>query len=194
MQDYDPDIEFDPGRRRRPARKIDPVQYQHYVDLRRSQQHMPFAVAAGFIGGAVGVAAWFGLITFTKLQVDWMVVIVAATIATLVRTGGKGFDRVFGFAGALLTVLMGAAGFLLSGCWFVAAASENAGFVDVVTAMTPLFIVEVFKAMYDPIDAIFFGIALLIGFRLSYRRISRAEKILVSVEAPVEMDSELDAA
>jgi hypothetical protein len=195
MEEYDPDIEFEPEVQAAPRARIDPALYQHYVDLRRSKQHLPFGIVGAAVGGALGAAAWLGIVMFTNLQANWAPVAVGFLAGGLMRVTGKGFDRIFGAAGALLAALGCAAGQLLTGCWFVAAETEDATLTQIVSAITPGFAIEIFKVTYAPADAIFYGIALIAAFRISYRRISRSEKALVMTDAdPAHAYEHSDAA
>ena len=176
MLEYDPDIEYAPEGDPEPSPRIDPTVYQHYVDLRRSKQHYQFALVCGTFGAAIGVAIWLGLSMTVHVEAEWTAVGVGVLAGTFVRVAGRGFDRIFGVLGALLTAIGCFAGTLVSGCHFMALQTEGATLFDAISTLTPTTTREVFTATFDPIDAVFYGIALVAGFRISYRRMSGVDK------------------
>ena len=175
MEDYDPDIEFAPEIESEPEPEIPPELFQHYVDLRRARQHMTNAIVGGFVAAGLGAAAWLGVGMVIGHHLAWMSVLMGGLTGGAVRFLGKGFDRSFGVAAAVLTAIGSAAGILLLGCWLTAQQLEEATFVDLLTTLTPGFIVEIFKSVYRPTDFLLYGPALVIAFLLAYRRVSKPE-------------------
>ncbi|MHC4218886.1 MAG: hypothetical protein ACYSU7_10580 [Planctomycetota bacterium] len=176
MLDYDPDIDYAPDVDPEEKPRIAPAVYQHYVDVRRSDQHHPLALIAGTIGAAIGVAIWLGISMTANVEAEWTAVGVGLCTGGLVRWAGKGFDRIFGVLGALLTGIGCFAGTLLSGCHFSALKTEGATFMDAVSTLTPTMTREMFNATFDPVDGVFFGIAVIVAFRISYRRMNAVER------------------
>ena len=165
---YDSDLDFEDGAARKKrtragrqslsAVKIDPAQVQHYMDIKRSEAHLPLAAMAGLIGASIGGTLWFGVTALTSLQVGWMAVGVGLIAGSMGRVAGRGIDRVFGVTGAVMTIFGCAIGSFLSGCWFVAAQTEGAGFVELLSKMTPGLAIEILKAMSAPMNLIFAGL------------------------------------
>ncbi len=182
---YDPDLEFEDRATRKqrtrqkrpvpPAVRIDPAQVQHYMDIQRSEAHLPLGVMAGLIGASVGGTLWFGVTALTSFQVGWMAIGVGLIAGSMVRVAGRGIDRVFGITGALLTIFGCALGSFLSGCWFVAAETQGAGFVELLAKMTPGLAIEILKAMAAPMNLIFAGVAIFAAYWISLRRNGREE-------------------
>ena len=171
MLDYDPDIEYDPISELEAAPEIDPVKLQHYIDIQRSRQYLPYAVAAGLIGAAAAAAAWLGVTAVTNMRIAWMAAGVGLLVGAMVRLSGRGIDWIFGVVGAILTLAGCVAGKLLSGCWLVASHTQEAGFLDIVAALSPEFALKILGDLYSPVDLLFHGIGLAAGFLFSYRRI-----------------------
>ena len=87
---------------------------------------------------------------------------------------GKGIDRVFGIVGALLALLGCLIGNLLSVCCFVSVA-EKMEFFEVVSRLNPRIVLQMIKGTFSPIGLLFYGIAIYLGYRLSFRRYSDQE-------------------
>jgi hypothetical protein len=176
MLDYDPDLDYRPEVEPEAKPRIDPAVYQHYVDLRRTQQHYQFALVCGTFGAALGVAIWLGISMTAHVEAEWTAVGVGLLTGAFVRFAGRGFDRIFGVLGALLTAIGCFAGTLVSGCHFMALQTEGAALIDAISTLTPATTRDIFVATFDPFDAVFYGIALAAGFRISYRRMSSVDK------------------
>lgn len=174
--DYDPDLDYAPDVKLEAKPRIAPAVYQHYADVRRSEQHYQFALLAGIIGAAVGVAIWLGISLTANAQAEWTAVGIGFLTGMMVRVAGKGFDRVFGVLGAILTAIGCFVAVLVSGCHFMALKAEDATLFDALSTLTPETFRGVFTATFDPLDGVFYGIALILGFRIAYRRMSQVER------------------
>ncbi len=194
MLEYDPDIDYAPEVEPGPKPRIDPAVYQHYVDLRRSKQHYQFALVGGTFGAALGVALWLGVSMTAHVEAEWIAIGVGLLAGGSVRLCGQGYDRVFGALGALLTAIGCFAGTLVAGCHFVALQTEGATVFDAISTLTPTMTREIFMATFDPVDGVFYGIAVVLGFRISYRRLSGVDKAtLLSHSGPLGHDAHANA-
>jgi hypothetical protein len=193
--DYDPDLDYAPDVEPEAKPRIAPAVYLHYVDVRRSEQHYQLALFAGIIGAAVGVAIWLGISLTANAQAEWTAIGIGIIAGMMVRVAGKGFDRVFGVLGAMLTAIGCFVANLVSGCHFMALKTEGATLFDALSTMTPETFRGVLTATFDPMDGVFYGIALILGFRIAYRRMSGVERAqLVAHTEHAEWHAESDAA
>jgi hypothetical protein len=102
---------------------------------------------------------------------------------------------VFGLLAAMLTAIGCFVAILVSGCHFMALKTEDAVLFDALTALTPATFREVFTATFDPMDGVFYGIALVLAFRIAYRRMSRVERAhLIAHTEHADWHTEADAA
>ncbi|MHC5008373.1 MAG: hypothetical protein ACYTGF_13555 [Planctomycetota bacterium] len=124
--EYDPDLDYAPEVEPEAKPRIAPAVYQHYIDVRRSEQHYQLALLAGILGAAVGTAIWLGLSLTANAQAEWTAVGIGILTGMLVRFAGKGFDRVFGVLAAMLTAIGCFVAILVSGCHFMALKSGDA--------------------------------------------------------------------
>ena len=188
MEDYDPDLDFEVVPQVGGAVEIDPAKYQHYIDLRRTRQHLPLAVAAGVIGALLGAVAWLGLTAFTSLQVGWMATGIGVIVGGMIRLAGQGYDRQFGLAAVLLSLAGSALGMLLAGCWLLAMESEGAAFADLVVALTPGLITQIYHVMLTPVNLAYCGGAIVSAYWLSIRRMKREELAMCAVDEKPAQD------
>jgi len=191
MEDFDPDIDFE-LRQQVAALEIDPLKLQHYIDLRRTSQHLPMAVLAGSIGAFLGALAWLGLTAFTSFQVGWMAIVIGVGIGGMVRVAGKGIDRDFGLIAAILTLAGSAAGTLLAACWMLGVQSEQTAFVDLLFSLTPGLVTQIYAAMLTPMNMAYYGAAAVAAYWLGIRRIRREELAMCALPQKRTEDDESD--
>ena len=181
--DYDPDIDFEPEVQAPAKPEVDPVKLQHYIDMRRSEQHLPFATLAGLIGALNGIAVWLGFTVVANIQIGWMALGVGLIVGAMVRHTGHGFDRVFGIMAVVASLAGCAMGTLLAGCWLLATESEEFIFAELVLALTPGLVTRIFQAMLTTTSLVFSGVAVIAAYWISIRRIRREERALLMVAA-----------
>ena len=182
FDDFDPDIDFEPEMQAAPKPEIDPVKLQHYVDMRRSQQQLPFATLAGFVGALIGTAIWLGFTVAVKIQIGWMAVAVGLIVGVMVRHTGQGFDRVFGLMAAVVSLAGCAMGTLLAGCWLLSIESEELFFADLVLSLTPGLVTAILQAMLSTTNLVFGGVAVIAAYWISIRRLRRGERAFLMVD------------
>ena len=187
MEDFDPDIDFE-LKQQFTALAIDPAKYQHYIDLRRTSQHLPMAVLAGSIGAILGALAWLSITAFTTLQVGWMAIAIGTIIGGLVRVAGQGIDRGFGLIAAILTLAGSAVGTLLGGCWLLALQSEEVAFADLLFSLTPGLITQIYLGLLTPMNLSYYGVAVAAAYWLGIRRIRREEMAMCAMDEQPQVD------
>jgi ABC-type antimicrobial peptide transport system permease subunit len=193
--DYDPDLDYAPEVEPEAKPKIAPAVYRHYVDVRRSEQHYQLALLGGIFGAAVGLAIWLGISLTAHAEAEWTAIGVGFLAGIMVRVAGKGFDRVFGVLAAMLTAIGCFVAILVSGCHFMALKTEGAALFDALSTLTPETFRGVFTATFNPMDGVFYGIALILAFRIAYRRMSNVERAqLVAHTEHADWHVESDAA
>ena len=157
-----------------PSPSLDPAKVKNYVARLRDQQNLGLGLAGGAIGAAVGAAAWAIITALTNFQIGWEAVGVGFLTGYGVRILGKGIDRVFGYAGAVLSLLGCVAGNVLS-TMIVVSTRQNIAFGDLAAHMTPGIAWRMLVADFSPIDILFYGLGIYYGYRYSFHRISREE-------------------
>ena len=182
FDDFDPDIDFEPDMEAAPKVELDPLKLQHYIDLRRSQQQLPFATLAGFIGALIGSAVWLGFTVAANTQIGWMALGVGLIVGAMVRHTGQGFDRIFGVMAATAALAGCAIGTLLAGCWLLSVESEQLFFADLVLSLTPGLVTGILRAMLSTPNLVFGGVAVIGAYWISVRRIRRRERAFFLVD------------
>jgi hypothetical protein len=158
------------------AMDIDPQMAELAFEKFRSEQNLLGGVVAGAVAALVGAAIWAAVTVVTEFQIGWMAVGVGFLVGFAVRIAGKGIDRSFAVAGALLALLGCVLGNLFAICQVIAT-NEQMGFFDVLVRLDATVAFELMKATFHPMDVLFYGIAVYEGFKLSPRQITEEELV-----------------
>lgn len=163
--------------------QIDPLKMQAFRNKLDGQQNMPMGLAAGLIAAFIGGAIWAAVTVATKYQIGWMAIGVGAFVGYAVKVFGKGISNSFGITGATCALLGCAFGNLLSTCGFIAI-QESASFFSILqTVLTkPGLVSDLFKETFNPMDLLFYGIAMYEAYIFSFRQITQEELATLAVD------------
>jgi hypothetical protein len=130
------------------------------------KHNLILAVIAGAVSCAVSAAIWAGVTIATEYQIGWMAVGVGFLVGYSVRFLGQGESMIYGVIGAFFAVMGCALGNLFSMLGFMAQA-ESLAMMDVITTFDYSLSFDVLTATFEPMDALFYGIALYEGFKFA---------------------------
>ncbi len=156
------------------APEIDPVRLQRFIQEIKDNQNLLSGSLAGVAAAVLGAGLWGVITAVTKYQIGWMAVGVGFLVGMAVRTFGKGIDKSFGIAGAAISVLGCMAGNLLAICIMISQ-QQQVPFSQILSGLTPEVATRLMKATFNPMDLLFYGLAVYAGYRFSFRRISAEE-------------------
>jgi hypothetical protein len=151
--------------------KYDQTQVQFAVDQLRNEQNLAAGAICGIFGALLGAGIWAVVTIFTHFQIGWMAVGIGFLVGIVVRTFGKGIDKVFGVIGAVLALLGCGLGNLFAACGMIAV-EEKVGFLKVLSSLNPALVKALMIATFSPMDLFFYGIAVYEGYKLSFRNIT----------------------
>jgi len=154
--------------------EIDELKLQTYVQEIKDNQNLSLGILGGLGAAAIGATIWAMITTLTNYQIGWMAVGVGLLVGMGVRSLGKGIDTSFGVIGAALSLLGCLAGNLLTICILISR-QENIELFNLLSRLNPSTTFQLMKATFNPIDLLFYGIAVYEGYRFSFRRISEDE-------------------
>lgn len=138
----------------------------------RDEQNLVMGAAYGLIAAVAGAAAWAGITVASGYQIGWMAVAIGFLVGIAVRLGGKGVDPAFGFVGALLSLVGCVLGNLFTVAWYYA---QDAGMsvLGVLAILDFEMAYGLMRALFNPMDLLFYGLALYFGYRNAFRELSR---------------------
>jgi len=154
--------------------QFDSAQLQYALDQLKGEQNLPLGIAAGAAASLLGAAAWALITVLTKLQIGWMAVAIGFLVGIAIRTFGKGIDKSFGIAGAVLALLGCGLGNLLAACGVISS-EFDVPFFEVLSGLDLEIIKEIMVASFSPMDLLFYGIAVYEGYKLSFRQLTEQD-------------------
>ena len=156
------------------APEIDPARLQRFIQEVKDNQSLLSGSLAGLAAAIVGAGLWGVITAVTKYQIGWMAVGVGFLVGMAVRTFGKGIDKAFGITGAAISVLGCMAGNLLAVCIMISQ-QEQLPFSQILSSLNPEVVTRLMKATLNPMDLLFYGLAVYAGYRFSFRRVTAEE-------------------
>ena len=153
--------------------KIDAATMQRLQSRLLSEQNLLLGIVGGFVATLIGAAIWAAVTLATGYQIGWMAVGVGFLVGLAVRLLGKGITPAFGLVGAVGALLGCLLGNLFSVCGF-AASQQNVPFSNLLFGLLsePAALVELCKATFQPMDLLFYGIAVYEGYNFAFRQIT----------------------
>ena len=132
-------------------------------------QNFLFGILAGVVAAVIGAVIWAVITVTTNYQIGWMAVGVGFLVGYAIKIFGKGVDPVFGISGAVIALLGCVAGNLLT-VVIIGSNQEQVGVLTVLTRLTPGIVVDLLKETFQPMDLLFYGIAVYEGTSSLLRR------------------------
>lgn len=166
--------ERDPTQPPAEGSRLDPAQAVFLQQRLDSEQNLLLAILAGGVASLAGAGVWAGVTVVTGYQMGFMAIGVGLAVGWAVRMAGRGTAGVFGAVGATLSLLGCALGNLLT-VTAVVAKNEGVPLLDALGQLDPALVRDLMVAFFDPMDLLFYGIAIYEGYRFSFRRLSSAE-------------------
>jgi len=140
----------------------------------RARQSLPLGIAGGVAGGLIGAIVWATLSALTNYQIGYMAVGVGFLVGFGVRTLGRGIDRTFGIAGALIAFLGCIAG-NLGAILFAITKHADVSIGTLLAKLTPAMMLKLLQLDFQPMDLLFYGLAIYFGYRYSIRYLTPQE-------------------
>ena len=134
----------------------------------RKQQNLPLAIAGGLGAAIAGAIAWAIIGVVTKMELGIVAVAIGYIVGRAIRELGKGIDPVFGYVGAACALFGCGLGNLLGAIAFYAEA-RHVPFMDVLLGFDVTLWSRLFTMFFQPMDLLFYGIAVYEGYRFSFR-------------------------
>ncbi|UCF69581.1 MAG: hypothetical protein JSV80_10600 [Acidobacteriota bacterium] len=138
------------------------------------EQNLPLGVLGGTSAALLGAVLWAAATVFSGWQIGWMAVGVGFLVGVSVKALGKGIDKAFGVAGAVLSLMGCLMGNLFAVCGFLSR-QHGVPFIEILRSLDLSNIQELMIASFGPMDVVFYAIAVYEGYKLSFRQLTREE-------------------
>ena len=143
-----------------------------------SEQNLANACLAGSAAAVAAALVWAGIGLATGYEVRFMAIAVGFLVGFSVRLAGKGISATFGAVGVATTLLGCGLGNLLT-VTVIISGEQGLTVVRVLSELDYELALELLMAFYQPIDSLYYTVALFQGYNLAFRRLSEAELALL---------------
>jgi len=145
-----------------------------YLQKVKSEQNLPLGLIAGFATAIAGAMIWAAITVATEYQIAYMAIGLGFIVGFAVRLAGKGIDQIFGISAAILAIFGCLLGNLLSIIGF-AAKGEGLGYFEAISLIDFSVIPTIMIESFNPMDILFYGIAIYAGYKYAFRQITQEE-------------------
>jgi antitoxin component YwqK of YwqJK toxin-antitoxin module len=149
---------------------------ENAINKLKVHQDFYYALAGGIVAALISAVIWAVVTVGTQVQIGFMAIGVGLLVGYAVRFFGAGIDQKFGFLGAFLSLLGCLTGNLFSQVGFIAQ-SQSLGYFETLTYLNVGLIIDILVESFNPLDLLFYGIAIFEGYKLSFRKVSTREII-----------------
>lgn len=149
------------------------------IEKLKSHQDFYYAIFGGLIAALISGLIWAAITVSTQYQIGFMAVGVGLLVGFSIRFFGAGIDKKFGYLGAVLSLLGCVIGNLFSQVGLIAE-DQSLEYFETLTYLNFGLIIEILAESFNPIDLLFYGIAVYEGYRFALRKISG--ELLVSIQ------------
>jgi len=166
----EPALALDAGAVTLPQQTVGSLSGDRRLQEMRDNQNLVFGIAAGAGAALIGAVLWAVITALTNYQIGWMAVGVGALVGYAIRVAGKGVDNSFGVAGAVIALLGCVAGNFLT-VVIAVSRQESMPIMELLSRLNAEIFVGVMKDTFQPMDLLFYGLAIYEGFKLSIVRV-----------------------
>lgn len=141
------------------------------IDKLKTYQDFYYAIVGGLLVAIISAFIWAAITVATQYQIGFMAIGVGLLVGVSIRFFGAGIEKKYGYLGAFLSFLGCLLGNLLSQVGFIAE-DQGLGFFETISYLNPGIIGSIMVETFNPIDLLFYGIAVYEGYRFAFRKIT----------------------
>lgn len=159
------------------ARELDPLKVQEFQGRLRAEQNPLLGLLAGGVAAVIAAVAGAAVAYVVNYQSNWLDIVVPLIVGLAVSYFGKGIDKIYGIMGAGLSLIGVVFGNLLMLAAIIA--REQSVFIFAVMSamlLNPVDAVDLLIRTFSLMDLVVYGFAVYFGYRISFRRITPAER------------------
>jgi hypothetical protein len=131
--------------------------------MNRENGNFALGICGGLLAAIAAAVIWAALTAATNFQIGYMAVGVGFIVAFAMRFAGRGHDKRFAYAGALLSLAGCVMGNFLAAC-AIAANTEHASIMRAIAILLPHF-ADVMKDTFNVMDLLFYAMGAYFGYK-----------------------------
>lgn len=139
------------------------------IEELKSSQSIKGAILGGLIGAIAGAALWAIVTVITKYEIGYVAIGVGFLTGFSVRKLGRGFEKPFGYIGAIWSLIGCFVGNIFA-ILIMSANQYNISLIQVIHILNFNLLVSIVKDTFSLMDLVFYGIAVYEGYRFSFMK------------------------
>lgn len=143
----------------------------HVIEKFKLQQNLTYGLIGGLQAAIIGALVWALITVVSEYQIGYMAIAVGLFVGVSVRYFGNGIDKVYGLIGAFMAFLGCFLGNFLSSIGFIAT-TQSLKYFEIFSLIDFSTFINIMVESFNPIDLLFYGLAIYEGYRFSFRKIS----------------------
>jgi rubredoxin len=153
-----------------PQQTAESISTDRQVQEMRDNQNLLLGIAAGLAAALVGAFGWAWFAVLTDYKIGWFAIGIGALVGFAMRFAGNGTDAIFRISGATISLIGCVLGnFLIQALLF--SRQNGIPFFDLLSLVDSKLFFDVLKESFDPMDALFYGLATWAGYQYSAHKI-----------------------
>ncbi len=137
----------------------------------RPHQDFFYAFIGSLLVSIVCAILWAVITVSTEYQIAYMAIGVGFAVGYATRFFGAGVDQIYGFTGAFFSLFGCLLGNLFSQVGFIAL-TQKLSYFETLTFLDLTTIVLIYEDTFNPIDLLFYGVAIYEGYRFAFRPVT----------------------
>ena len=140
----------------------------------RPEQNLLMGTLGGFTGAILGAFVWAGITVATGYVYAYAAVVIGYLVGTGMRILGKGIDPIFGYVGAILSLLGCLLGNFFSLVHYISKEVE-ATYMQMLASIDYSLVPDLLWQTSDFMTLIFYGFAVYEGYHFAFRKVNEKE-------------------
>ena len=149
-------------------------QAQMAFETFQSEQNLMMGTLAGLVASLAGAGVWAAATIISGFQIGFMAIGIGVLVGFTVRQMGKGLDQSFGVVGGAMSLIGCALGNVLYITYYVAD-NQGMAYMDILTQLNFGIMSEMLSATFEPMDLLFYGLAVYFGYKYAFRQITETD-------------------
>ena len=149
-------------------------QAQMAFETFQSEQNLMMGTLAGLVASLAGAGVWAAATIISGFQIGFMAIGIGILVGFAVRQMGNGMDQSFGVVGGAMSLIGCALGNVLYITYYVAD-NQGMAYMDIVTQLNFGIVSEMLSATFEPMDLLFYGLAVYFGYKYAFRQITETD-------------------
>ena len=144
------------------------------TDVLKTEQKFLPAIITGCFSSIIGAGFWAAITVMTGYSIGYMAIVLGVIVGISIRYFGKGIDKIFGIMSIVFAIISVILGNILSSIGYISY-HQGISLFNIISQLNTSIIWELFVATFSPVDILFYVIASVAAYKLSFRIVTHKQ-------------------